>query len=182
MRIHPQRGCRIGRTVMGFILVLLSGCVGIPENVVPVTGFDVNRYLGLWYEIARLDHSFERGLERVTAHYSLNSDGTIRVVNRGFDPRTNQWKEAVGRASFVADPGTGRLKVSFFGPFYGSYNILILDKEHYSHALVCGPSRDYLWILAREPRMDDAVRHGLIGKAQALGFETQKLIHVRQDP
>ena len=164
------------------LIILLTGCIGIPDRVTPVSGFEVQRYLGLWYEIARLDHSFERGLERVTAQYSVNDDGTIRVVNRGFDPRTNQWKEAVGRASFVSDAGTGRLKVSFFGPFYGSYNIISLDKEHYSHALVCGSSWNYLWILSREPRMDDTVKRGLISKAEMLGFETQKLIYVRQVP
>jgi apolipoprotein D and lipocalin family protein len=159
-------------------LIFLAGCVGIPDRVTPVKDFDVNRYLGRWYEIARLDHSFERGLERVEAEYRLNKDGSIRVVNRGFDPRSNQWKEAVGRAVFVEDAGTGRLKVSFFGPFYGSYNIIDLDKEDYSHALVCGPNRSYLWILARAPGLDAAITAALVGKAQSLGFETEKLIYV----
>ena len=160
-------------------LIFLAGCVGIPDRVTPVKGFDVNRYLWTWYEIARLDHSFERGLERVEAEYRLNKDGSIRVVNRGFDPRSNQWKEAVGKAVFVADTDTGRLKVSFFGPFYGSYNIIDLDRKNYSYALVCGPSKSYLWILAREPRMEAVIKSMLIEKAAALGFETQKLIHVR---
>jgi apolipoprotein D and lipocalin family protein len=115
----------------------------------------------------------------VEAEYRLNKDGSIRVVNRGFDPRSNQWKEAVGKAVFVADTDTGRLKVSFFGPFYGSYNIIDLDRKNYSYALVCGPSKSYLWILAREPRMEAAIKSMLIEKADALGFETQKLIHVR---
>jgi apolipoprotein D and lipocalin family protein len=167
------------RKLIVSLIILLAGCTGIPDNITPVTGFDVQRYLGLWYEIARLDHSFERGLERVQAHYSLAADGSIRVVNRGFNPLSNQWKEAVGKASFVADTSTGRLKVSFFGPFYGAYNIIALDQQHYSYALVCGPSRSYLWILAREPRLDAATKSSLVSKAKALGFETDNLIHVR---
>jgi apolipoprotein D and lipocalin family protein len=167
------------RKSVGLLFIFLAGCVGIPDNVTPVKGFDVQRYLGLWYEIARLDHSFEKGLENVQAHYSLAADGSIRVVNRGFNPISNQWKEAVGKASFIADTDTGRLKVSFYGPLYGSYNIIALDQQHYSYALVCGPSKSYLWILAREPSMEASVKSALINKAKALGFETETLIHVK---
>jgi apolipoprotein D and lipocalin family protein len=167
------------RKSVGLLFIVLAGCVGIPDNVTPVKGFDVQRYLGLWHEIARLDHSFERGLERVTAHYSLAADGSIRVVNRGFNPASNEWKEAVGKASFIADADTGRLKVSFFGPFYGSYNIIDLDQKDYSYALVCGPDKSYLWILAREPQLEASTKAALLNKAKALGFETQKLIHVK---
>lgn len=162
-----------------FLFFFIAGCVGIPDNITPVKGFDVQRYLGLWYEIARLDHSFERGLEKVQAHYSLTGDGVIRVVNRGFNPKSNEWKEAVGKASFIADADTGRLKVSFFGPFYGSYNIIALDQEHYAYALVCGPNKSYLWILAREPQMKESIKSVLINKAKSLGFETEKLIYVK---
>jgi apolipoprotein D and lipocalin family protein len=167
------------RKSVGLLFIFLAGCVGIPDNVTPVKGFDVQRYLGLWHEIARLDHSFERGLERVTAHYSLAADGSIRVVNRGFNPASNEWKEAVGKASFIADADTGRLKVSFFGPFYGSYNIIDLDQKDYSYALVCGPDKSYLWILAREPQLEASTKAALLNKAKALGFETQQLIHVK---
>ncbi|GBC60844.1 lipocalin [Desulfonema ishimotonii] len=162
-----------------FILLLLSGCVALPENVVPVNGFRIDRYLGRWYEIARLDHSFERGLENVTAMYSYRQDGGIRVINRGFDPEKKEWKEAVGKAYFVGTPDIGRLKVSFFGPFYGGYNIIALDRENYAYALVCGPDKSYLWILAREPHLSEQVKSGLIRMAAALGFETDRLIHVR---
>jgi len=162
-----------------FVPLLLLSCGGIPKNIVPVQGFDIERYVGTWYEIARLDHSFERGLERVSAQYSLRDDGGINVVNRGFDPKKNKWKEAVGKAYFVSDPHTGRLKVSFFGPFYGGYNIIDLDETDYSYALVCGPSRSYLWILAREPHLDESLQSALIRRAKALGFETEKLIYVR---
>jgi apolipoprotein D and lipocalin family protein len=167
------------RKSVGLLFIFLAGCVGIPDNVTPVKGFDVQRYLGLWHEIARLDHSFERGLEKVTAHYSLAADGSIRVVNRGFNPASNEWKEAVGKASFIADADTGRLKVSFFGPFYGSYNIIDLDQKDYSYALVCGPDKSYLWILAREPQLEASTKAALLNKAKALGFETQQLIHVK---
>jgi apolipoprotein D and lipocalin family protein len=174
-----HRGDSMMRKLVWFLFIFLAGCVGIPDHVTPVKGFDVQRYLGLWYEIARLDHSFERGLEKITAHYSLAADGSLRVINRGFNPTSSQWKEAVGKGSFIADADTGRLQVSFFWPFYGSYNIIALDQQHYSYALVCGPSRSYLWILAREPRMDASIKSELINKAKALGFETDKLIHVR---
>ena len=161
------------------ISILISACVKIPENVSPVTGFDVNRYLGTWYEIARLDHSFERGLESVTAEYTLRDDGGIKVVNRGFDPEKKRWKEAIGKAYFAGDSNLGSLKVSFWGPFYGGYHIIALDKKNYSYSLVCGPNRSYLWILAREPHMEEALKSELIKKAKDLGFEADKMIHVK---
>jgi apolipoprotein D and lipocalin family protein len=154
------------------------GCVNIPENVSPVTGFDIDQYLGTWYEIARLDHSFERGLEKVTAGYSLRYDGGIKVVNKGLDPQKNRWKEAIGKAYFVGDSNLGSLKVSFWGPFYGAYNIIDLDKENYSYSLVCGPNKSYLWILAREPHMEESLKSKLVKKAKDLGFETKKMIYV----
>ncbi len=160
------------------LALLTAGCVGIPDNVRPVGGFEAGRYLGTWYEIARLDHPFERGLTRVTAEYSLRDDGGLRVLNRGYAAREDKWKQAEGRAYFVGRRDVGHLKVSFFGPFYGSYVILDLDRENYSHALVCGPDRSYLWILAREPRIDDGVRGRLTAKAAALGFDTDGLIFV----
>ena len=160
------------------ILPILWGCTGIPEEVKPVDGFERDRYLGTWYEIARLDHSFEKGLEKVTAEYSLREDGGIRVVNRGYDPMRRQWKEVVGKAYPLGDPTVGRLKVSFWGPFYSSYNIIALDTTGYGYAMVCGPSKSYFWILARRPHMDPSLKAQLIRKAQALGFATNQLIHV----
>jgi apolipoprotein D and lipocalin family protein len=159
--------------------MILLGCVSPPEGIKPIVGFDINRYLGTWYEIARLDHSFERGLESVTAHYSLREDGGIKIVNKGFDPKTREWKEAVGKAYFAVDSNTGSLRVSFFGPFYGGYHVLALDKVHYSYALVCGSSRSYLWILARKPVLGESKKAALIKEARSLGFETERLIHVK---
>jgi apolipoprotein D and lipocalin family protein len=101
--------------------LLLTGCVGKPDNVEPVENFKLEKYLGTWYEIARLDHSFERGLTQISANYSLRDDGGVKVINRGYLADENKWKEAEGKAYFVQEPNIGYLKVSFFGPFYGSY-------------------------------------------------------------
>lgn len=161
-------------------LLLGGGCVSVPTGVVPVRGFDAQRYLGTWYEIARLDHSFERGLEQVTATYTQDGEDEIRVVNRGYDPARGRWREATGRARFVDARDEGRLKVSFFGPFYGAYTLMALDHEGYQHAMVCGPSTDYLWILARTPQLDAAVTQRLIEQARALGFPVDELLFPRQ--
>ena len=147
-----------------------------------MTDFELARYLGHWYEIARLDHSFERGLVNVTADYALKEDGRVRVVNRGYRPADDEWQAVEGVAAFVGATDVGRLKVSFFGPFYGGYNIIALDKESYQYALVCGPSRSYLWILAREPQLDAAVTEALVARARELGFATEALIMVDQTP
>ena len=156
--------------------LLLIGCVGMPEGVEPVKGFELNRYLGKWYEIARLDHSFERGLDKVSAEYSMRKDGGVKVLNRGYSEKKGKWQEATGRAYFVKDPATGFLKVSFFGPFYGSYIVFELDKEDYQYALVSGPDRSYLWLLARTPTIDDALKAKLLARAKEQGFDTDKLI------
>ena len=159
----------------------LAGCAGTPAGVDPVTGFEVDRYTGKWYEIARLDHPFERGLSNVTAHYSLREDGDIRVINRGYNESDGRWEEAEGRAKFIAGPGTGSLKVSFFGPFYSGYNIIDLDRQAYRYALVAGNDRDYLWILSRSPELDAVARVRLLQKAEDLGFAVNELIYVSHD-
>jgi apolipoprotein D and lipocalin family protein len=160
-------------------LLLLAGCTGIPAGVKPVGDFQPEKYLGKWYEIARLDHRFERGLSKVTAEYSKREDGGIRVVNRGFRAKDGKWKQAEGKAYLVKGPATGHLKVSFFGPFYGSYIIIALDQENYQYSLVCGPDRSYLWLLAREPKLDTEVQAKLLAQAAALGFATNKLVFVQ---
>jgi apolipoprotein D and lipocalin family protein len=163
------------------LAIFVTGCTGIPENVKPVGNFQLERYLGKWNEIARLDHSFERGLTKVTASYSLREDGGVRVINQGYSANEHQWKKAEGKAYFVKKSDQGYLKVSFFGPFYGSYIELELDQENYQYALVCGPDKSYLWFLARTPELDNKIKENLIAKATALGFDTSKLIHVRHD-
>jgi len=162
------------------LLVMTSGCTGIPDNVSPVSGFEVDRYLGTWYEIARLDHSFERGLEQVSAEYSLRDDGGIRVVNQGYDKIKQRWKRTEGKAYFIGDSDVGRLRVSFFGPFYGGYNIIDLDQQSYRYALVAGPDKSYLWILARQPQLDKSITERLLSKASALGFDISRMIFVEQ--
>ncbi|MGB5398251.1 MAG: lipocalin family protein, partial [Gammaproteobacteria bacterium] len=131
--------------------LFLTACAGIPENVKPVDNFKLANYLGKWYEIARLDHSFERGLTNVTADYSLRDDGGVKVLNRGYSVEDGAWTDAEGKAYFVEGPDQGYLKVSFFGPFYGSYIVFELDHENYQYSLVSGPDTSYLWILARDP-------------------------------
>ncbi len=159
-------------------LVILGGCISVPDNVTPVKNFEPDRYLGKWYEIARFDHSFERGLIKVSAAYSSRDDGGIKVVNRGFDPVKNKWKEAVGKAYFVDKKDIGRLKVSFFGPFYGAYNIIELDQKDYRYSVVCGPDKSYLWILARKPDLDKNILSRLVDNLKQFGFDTEKLIYV----
>ncbi|HOY69734.1 MAG TPA: lipocalin family protein [Methylotenera sp.] len=171
-----------------FILLLtfaLSACAGeMTANIQTVDGVDANQYLGTWYEIARLDNRFERDLEQVTATYSLREDGGIKVINRGFNTQKNDWSEAEGKAYFtqpINKDGTykGQLKVSFFGPFYGPYNIIALDKIHYNYALVTS-GKEYLWILSRTPQLTYPIKQELMAQAKALGYPTENLIFVKQ--
>jgi len=167
-----------------WLLLLLpfgASCTGVPEGVETIEGFELERYLGTWYEIARLDHRFERGLSAVTATYSMRDDGGVKVLNKGYNAEDEEWDEAIGKAYIVDKPDVGQLKVSFFGPFYGGYNIIELDKENYEYSLVAGPDRSYLWILARSPDLDEAVVKRLVDKAKQLGFSTDELIFVSHD-
>lgn len=166
---------------LGLVILCLWGCVGKPEGVAPVGDFNLDRYLGKWYEIARLDHSFERGLEQVTAEYSLRDDGGVRVVNSGFSTKDNKWQEAVGKAYFTGNPAEGHLKVSFFGPFYGSYIVFELDRQDYQYAFISGNSTAYLWLLSRSPAVSPELAERFIAHARKLGFDTNKLIFVRQE-
>jgi len=166
------------RKIIFALIILLTGCVSVPENIKPVDNFKIEMYLGKWYEIARLDHSFERGLTSVSAEYSLRSDGGVRVINRGYSKKENKWKDIEGKGYFVDRKDIGFLKVSFFGPFYGSYVVFDLDHENYSYALVCGPDKSYLWLLSRSPRLADDLKKRLIDKAASLGFDTKKIIYL----
>jgi apolipoprotein D and lipocalin family protein len=168
------------------VLGLLAGCASTqpPPGISVVGGFELQRYQGRWYELARLDHRFERGMSDVSASYSPQPDGSVRVLNRGFDTSSGQWREAVGKARFTGAPSTGSLKVSFFGPFYGGYHVAALDAD-YRWALVVGPDRSYCWILARDKQLDAAQRQAITARAAALGIDTAALIwvsHQRQDP
>jgi apolipoprotein D and lipocalin family protein len=165
------------KAILLFAIVITAGCTGKPDNVKPVSGFELDRYLGTWYEIARLDHSFERGLQSITAQYSMREDGGVRVLNRGYNVEQGEWDEAEGKAYFVEDPDQAYLKVSFFGPFYGSYIVFELD-ENYQYAFISGPDTGYLWLLSRTPEIDPQVIDLFIERAGSLGFDTSKLIYV----
>lgn len=158
----------------------LSGCATLPpEGIRPLAGFEVQRYSGKWYEIARLDHRFERGLSDVSAEYQPQADGSIRVINRGYDSASQRWKQAEGRALFNGAANLASLKVSFFGPFYGGYHVIALDPD-YRWAMVAGNDRDYLWILARDRQLPPELYQRLLQQAAALGFDTGQLIRVSQ--
>lgn len=163
------------------ILSILTGCTSIPEGLQPVSGFEVDRYLGRWYEIARLDHSFERNLSNVTAEYSLRDGGGIDVLNKGYDKRKGEWREIKGVGRFIGEKNLGSLKVSFFGPFWGGYHVIALDEEDYRYSMVAGPSRSYLWILSRDKMLDPTIVAELVARAKQWDFDTEKLIYVEQD-
>ncbi len=148
----------------------------MPQSIQPVSDFQLNTYLGKWYEVARLDHSFERGLRNVTAEYALRPDGGVSVINRGYSADTNEWKEVEGKAYFVNSENEGYLKVSFFGPFYGSYVIFELENNEY--AFVSGPNTNYLWLLSRTPSVSADVKAEFELSAEQHGFDVDQLIYV----
>lgn len=168
---------------MRYILILscifLSSCLSVPEGIKPVDNFILDRYLGRWYEIARLDHSFERGLDAVTANYSMRNDGGLKVINSGRNSETGAIDQAEGRAYFVEDPSIGHLKVSFFGPFFGSYVIFELDEEDYQYAFIAGNTKEYLWLLARTPEVSEELLDQFKATAVEFGFNLDELILVR---
>lgn len=172
----------IKKTFLFFLTVgmlFLHSCRAIPEKATPVQNFELSRYLGKWYEIARLDFRFEKDLDHTTAFYSLNKNGTVKVVNRGFDVKKNKWTEANAKAKFRGERSVGALKVSFFGPFYSGYNVIALD-EDYRYALVAGKNLDYLWILSRSTEIPADVKENFLRVAEDIGYNTQELIWVNQ--
>jgi apolipoprotein D and lipocalin family protein len=168
------------KIILFSLCLAMAGCLGMPREVTPVSDFELQRYLGKWYEIARLDHSFERGLVNVSAEYSRREDGGVAVLNRGYSPEDGEWKQAEGKAYFVEGPEKAYLKVSFFGPFYGSYVVFDLDRENYRYAFVSGPDRSYLWFLSRSPTVEPALIERFVREAKRRGFDTEGLIFVGQ--
>ncbi len=152
----------------------------IPPKAQPVRPFAVKRYLGKWYEIARIDHRFERNLNNVTAEYGQAADDRIRVLNRGFNTKTDRWEQAEGKAVFVGAAAEARLKVSFFGPFYSGYNVIAIDPD-YRYALVAGENLRYLWILSRETTIPDAIKDKYLQVARSVGYDTGKLTWTKHD-
>ncbi|HEX8016109.1 MAG TPA: lipocalin family protein [Flavobacterium sp.] len=164
----------------GILLILYSCGGGIPKRATAVTNFDSAKYLGKWYEIARLDHKWERGLDNVTAEYTLNEDKTIKVDNKGYDLKKGKWEQSIGKAKFVGKENIGMLKVSFFGPFYSGYNVIAIG-EDYKYALVAGESLKYMWILSREKTIPENIKTEFLKKAQEIGYKTSDLVWVKQD-
>ena len=166
------------RMILGVIAaaMALAGCVSGPKvDNTPVAALDLNRYLGEWYEIARFDHSFERGVEQAKANYTQNADGTIKVVNSGV--KDGKPKTAIGKGKMTDTPGL--LRVSFFGPFYADYRVMLIDKD-YTYALVGSSSADYLWLLSRSPELSETAKSELLAEARRRGYDTDQLIWVRQ--
>lgn len=163
-----------------FLQLYFTACVSIPHGAVAVKPFNKQKYLGQWYEIARFDFTFERGLDHVTATYTLNDDKTIRVDNKGYSAEKQKWKQSIGKAKFVGAEDEARLKVSFFGPFYAGYNVIAID-ENYQYALVAGNNLKYLWLLSRSKTMPQNVKDTYLAKAKNLGYNIDKLIWTKQD-
>jgi apolipoprotein D and lipocalin family protein len=166
------------RLIICAIAAGLSACSTIPAGAVAVRPFDKGRYLGKWFEIARLDFKYERDLDNTTAEYSLNGNGTLKVDNKGFNTKTGKWDRAIGKAKFVGDENVAMLKVSFFGPFYAGYNVIAID-EQYRYALVAGKSLKYLWILSRDTTLPAEVKERYLGIAKGIGYTTADLLWVQ---
>jgi apolipoprotein D and lipocalin family protein len=163
--------------ILPTLCIVLFGCSQIPEGAVPIKPFDTKKYLGKWYEIARLDYRFERNMNNVTATYSLSNDGTIKVENSGYDFFDKEWRKAVGKAKLAGRPDEARLKVSFFGPFYAGYNIIAID-EDYTYAMVAGKNLDYLWILSRDTQIPEKIKTNYLKRAKEIGYNIDALIWV----
>nr|WP_321409059.1 lipocalin family protein [uncultured Carboxylicivirga sp.] len=167
-------------TFLLLLLILVSSCSS-NEDLPTVKDVDLTKYQGTWYEIARLPNRFEKGLKCVTANYTPDEDGTIKVINKGINTEDQSKSEtAIGKAKVPDAQFPGQIKVSFFGPFYGDYYIIDLD-ENYHYALVGDPSRKYLWILSRTPKIDNEIYNSLITKAEKLGFNVSELHLTKQD-
>lgn len=164
----------------GIAIALYSCGSTIPSNVTAVNNFDKAKYLGKWYEIARLDFKYEKGLSNVTAEYSLNDNGTIKVDNKGYDVKKDKWEQSIGKAKFVKKDNIGMLKVSFFGPFYAGYNVIAIDKD-YKYALVAGESLKYMWILSRETTIPESVKADYLIKAREIGYNVSDLVWTKHD-
>lgn len=166
-------------SVMGGI-VLLTSCSSMPKAAKPVQNFDITRYLGTWYEIARFDFRFEKNLDNTSAQYSMDKKGNVNVLNSGYNFKKKEWSKAEGVAKFRGDKNTAALKVSFFGPFYSGYNVVALD-DNYQYALVAGKNLDYLWILSREKSIPEKVKADYLDIAKSIGYDTSGLIWVAHD-
>lgn len=165
---------------MVIIMSTLFSCTTIPKGAVAVKSFDKQKYLGKWYEIARIDFKFERNLNNTTAEYSLNKNGSIRVENRGYNIKKEKWTKAVGKAKFVKEDDIAMLKASFFGPFYAGYNVIAID-PNYTYALVAGKNLKFLWILSRGTTIPDEIKTQYLKIAEEIGYNTSNLLWVKHN-
>jgi apolipoprotein D and lipocalin family protein len=163
-------------------LLFINACSGVkvPTGVSVVKPFDVEKYTGTWYEIARFDFTHEKNMSNVTATYTLQDNGTVGVLNKGFDEIKQKWKEAKGKAKFVGDRNEGALKVSFFGPFYAGYNVVMMEPD-YENVLIFGEDRDYIWILSRNKTISSDVKQKFLDRANAAGYDVSRLVWTKQD-
>jgi apolipoprotein D and lipocalin family protein len=161
-------------------LFVVNSCSSIPKGAKAIQGFDKEKYLGKWYEIARLDFVFEKNLSNTTAEYTLNDDGSIKVVNKGYNYIKNKNVASTGKAKFAGDSKEGKLKVSFFGPFYSGYNILAIDSD-YKYVLVVGKNLKYMWLLSRDKTMPENIKKDYLKIATDLGYDTSALIWVKHE-
>lgn len=165
---------------MFFSITSFLSCGTKLKDASGINNFDVSKYLGKWYEVARYDSWFENNMDKTQAFYSLNENGTVRVENSGFDTTKEKWKTSVGKAKFRGAKNIGELKVSFFGPFYADYTILALDSE-YKYSLVSGGTTDYLWILSRTKTIPEEIKNEYLSIAKKFGFDTSNLVWVNQN-
>ncbi len=175
-----KRGVIIGVFAASAGLLMLTSFTPKLKKIDLVDPFDQEKYLGKWYEIARLDYSWERNLDNVTATYSLRDDGKIKVDNEGYNTKKNKWVEIIGKAKPAGDSKVGRLKVSFFGPFYAAYNVVAID-DAYQYALVVGENTKYMWILSREKSIPNDMKDRYLEMAKKLGYNTDALVWVNHD-
>lgn len=159
--------------------VLSCKSVKIPNGVCVVRNFDAKSYMSEWYEIARINFKHEKDMIQVTANYSLKDNRNIEVVNKGYDTLKDEWKQSVGKAKFNGNENEGALKVSFFGPFYSGYNVVMLSDD-YSSALIFGETKDYLWILSREKTISESVKNDYLEFAKNNGYDLSRIIWTEQ--
>lgn len=172
----------IRTNMVGICLIIIASfftisCMAQKTDNTPVGEFNLQRYLGNWYEIARMNHSFEKGISHAQANYTLQGDGSILVVNSGI--KKGKVKVSQGKAKLTDTVGV--LRVSFFGPFYSDYRVLMVDPD-YQYALVGSRKDKYLWILSRTPVLSDTVLCEILREAGDRGYRTDGLIWVEHDP
>ena len=163
------------------IIMSIFSCASIQKGATAVKPFNKDKYLGMWYEIARIDFRFERNLNNTTAEYSLNDNGTIKVDNQGYNTIKEEWTQAIGKAKFVGEENIAMLKVSFFGPFYSGYNVIAIDND-YKYAMITGKNLKYLWILSRETEIPLEIKDKYLKIATEIGYDITDLNWIEHNP